>query len=215
MGRLFQLACFFFSAVCLLRFCKSTVASPKKCKQVRAFLSLTAQWQLVLPVLYQSCGDFLSFQHWKNWSKNLKELLTWGTNSFRPSLSWGRQLIFGVTALNYHNNLSAFILQVVWKNTRLVHLFLPLYSEHGGVFLVNYCNFRVKLRQFTPLQLSLQLFCLIMILYKLNLKKRKGWQNEIKGEPEQIEGEEGAVELLPKESHATASLISKCCLLQL
>ncbi len=35
--------------------------------------------------------------------------------------------------------------------------------------------------------------------------------NEVKPEPQQKQAREVAVELLSKESHATASLISKCC----
>ncbi len=64
--------------------------------------------------------------------------------------------------------------------------------------------------QFTPLQLSLQPFRLLMNLWcKVALKER--WStNEIKCELEQKRGGEDAVELLPKESHATASLIFKC-----
>ncbi len=68
--------------------------------------------------------------------------------------------------------------------------------------------------QFTPLQLSLQPFCLIVNLWcKLALKERVT-TNEIKHEPEQKQGS-GAAELHPYESYVTASLISTHCLPQL
>ncbi len=57
-----------------------------------------------------------------------------------------------------------------------------------------------------PLQLSLEPFGLIVILWcKVDLKERET-TNEI-NELEQKEGGEGAAELFPWESHATASLI--------
>ncbi len=46
---------------------------------------------------------------------------------------------------------------------------------------------------------------------KLDLKETAS-TNEIKHEPEQEQGGEGAAGLLPKKSYATGSLISKCCL---
>ncbi len=69
--------------------------------------------------------------------------------------------------------------------------------------------------QFTPLQLSLQPFRLIVNLWcKLDLKER-GAINEIKRKLEQEQGGEGAAEVLSRESHATASMFSRCCLAQL
>ncbi len=63
--------------------------------------------------------------------------------------------------------------------------------------------------QFTLLQLSLQLYRPVENLWcKLDLKE------SVNKSKQKQEGE-GAAELLPKESHATASLISKCYQLQL
>ncbi len=62
------------------------------------------------------------------------------------------------------------------------------------------------------LQLPLQLFRLVVNLWhRLDLKERAS-THEMNCEPEQKQGGEGAAELLPKESHAATSLISKCCL---
>ncbi len=68
---------------------------------------------------------------------------------------------------------------------------------------------RAETEQFTPLQLSLQLFLFIVNLRcKLALNER-ATTNEIRRELEQKQGGEGAAELL------SASLISRRCLSQL
>ncbi len=59
-----------------------------------------------------------------------------------------------------------------------------------------------------PFHLIVNLWC------RLALKER-ATTTKIKREPEQKQGGEGAAELLPKKSHATASLISKCFLPEL
>ncbi len=69
---------------------------------------------------------------------------------------------------------------------------------------------RAETDQFTPLQLSLQPFGLVMNLWcKLDFKERKKIKRQLKKKT----GER--VELLLEESHATASLISKCRIPQL
>ncbi len=78
-----------------------------------------------------------------------------------------------------------------------------------------------KWDQFTPLQFSLQLFCLVVNFWcKLTLKERAA-ANEIKFEPEQKQGRYDTAELLLKESHAAtwfpdiAYLNLKCFLLHI
>ncbi len=67
---------------------------------------------------------------------------------------------------------------------------------------------RSETDQFTPLQLSLKPFCLVVNLWcKLDLKERTT-ANEIKLEPEQKQR-------VASVGVATASLISRCCLPQL
>ncbi len=69
--------------------------------------------------------------------------------------------------------------------------------------------------QFTPLQLPLQPFWCIVNLWFILVFKEKATTNEKTRGPEQRKGGEGAAGLPSKESHARASLISKCCLPQL
>ncbi len=60
-------------------------------------------------------------------------------------------------------------------------------------------------------------------MFQDDLLKVRATTNKIKGEPgegrvlamEKKQVGEGSAELLPEESHATASLISRCCLPQL
>ncbi len=72
-----------------------------------------------------------------------------------------------------------------------------------------------QMYQFTPLQLRMQPFHLVVnCCCKLDLKERVTTY-KMKRKPEQKQGGEGSAELLLKKSHATASLISQCCLVQL
>ncbi len=74
---------------------------------------------------------------------------------------------------------------------------------------VSYGLSRAETDQFTPLQLFLQPFHHVVNLsFNLDLKE-KATTNEIKGELDQKQGGEGAAELLPEGSHATARLISR------
>ncbi len=69
--------------------------------------------------------------------------------------------------------------------------------------------------QFTLLQLSLQLFCLVVNLWCNLALKERVTTKEADCELEGKQGGKGEAELLLKESSATASLISKCYQLQL
>ncbi len=151
------------------------------------------------------------------------------------------------------------VIQVVWKNTRLLHLSLALYWRFWKMKTVIlpitdsmcfYCLLYTALlsdrwchwlltdcwnkwhalysktglwQHYQPTWIELrwtslhrrnfflQPFHLIMNLWcKLVLKERTT-TNEIKHGLEQRQGGEGGEELLPYESHATASLIYICC----
>ncbi len=69
---------------------------------------------------------------------------------------------------------------------------------------------RAETDRVTPLQLFLHPSRLVENLWR-KLVLKEGATTYEKNEPEQKQGGEGAVELLLTESHATASLISKCC----
>ncbi len=70
---------------------------------------------------------------------------------------------------------------------------------------------RAEMDQFTPLQLSVQPFNLVVNLWCKLASEERATKNEINASHSK-QGGEGAVKLLSLKSHATASLITKCYL---